>query len=208
MADIKFQGKTLITPRGEALWCKVTEADRKFNAKGEYKTDLLLDPSDANVAKFLKDLQAQLEADAELMRGELKPPKNKTLRLRDMYKLDYDADGNETGLIKMSFAMKNVDDRKPGENKIKVYDGKASVIHQVPLVGNGSIIKVQAFFKSTYLPSDNSIGMSKYWSGLQIISLKEFGGDSGFKAEDDSDFEATESQTAQQFTADEDDLDF
>lgn len=208
MADIKFKGKTLITPRGEALWCKVVEPDRKFNAKGEYSVDLILDPSDKDTKRFLDDVTAMLEADAELQRQELKAPKNKTLKLRPLFKDHYDAEGNETGLINMKFTMKNIDDKAPGENKIKVVDGKANTIHNVPLVGNGSIIKVQAFFKSVYLPSDNSIGISRYWSGMQIIKLKEFsGGNNGFQSEDDSTFEGSDSSS---FVAsnEEDELDF
>lgn len=202
MADVKFKGKTLITPKGKALWCKVTTPDRKFNTKGEFATDLVLDPSDANVAKFLGDLQAMLDEASEQQRGELKAPKNKTLKVRELTKPQYDEEGEETGLVIMSFKMKDVDDREVGDNKIVVFDSNAKEIKNIPLVGNDSIVKIQAYFKPYYMPSDNSMGISKYWKGLQIIKLNEYSGASGFGKED-GDYEVDEDDTSS-FSAEED----
>lgn len=189
MADVKFKGKTLISPRGKALWCKVATPDRKFNTKGEYSTDLILNPDDVNVDKFLVDLQAMLDEAAEQQRAELKPPKNKTLKVRELTKPQYDEDGNETGMVIMNFKMKDVDEREAGDNKILVFDTNGKELKTIPLVGNDSIIKVQAYIKPYYMASDNSMGLSKYWKGLQIIKLNEFSGASGFGKED-GDYEA------------------
>ena len=208
MADIKFKGKTIITPKGEAKWCKVTEPDRKFNSKGTYSTDLVIDPNDSNVKKFIEDLDAMLEEAYQSQLKELAPAKAKSLTKRPTFKDEYDAEGNETGKLVINFAMKDVDDRDIGDNKIKVFDTKGSPLTRVPLVGNGSTIKVQAYIKASYMSSTNSIGISRYWKGLQIITLNSFAKGNAFEAED-GDFEAGDEVTTTNFTSEEsDELDF
>ena len=50
-------GATFVSPKGKALWCKVTEPDRKFDPEGTLSTSLVLNPESPDVKAFIESLE-------------------------------------------------------------------------------------------------------------------------------------------------------
>lgn len=186
------KGMSITSPKGSALWCKVKEPDYKFNAKGILSTDLVCDPEDKAVQNFIAKLE-EIRDTALLEARETLGAKGKGLKAREIYKDEYDQDGEPTGNIVFKFALKDVDDKEPPKNKIKVFDAKVKEIKDVPLVGNGSIIKCNAYANPYYMATTKEIGISLLWQQMQILELNEYGGASAFDEEDG--FEADEDYT-------------
>lgn len=184
------KGIKVVSPGGLALWCKVTEPERTFNAKGTYSTEVVVDPNDPTVVAFIDKLEALRDEAFNEAKGTLKPAQATKLAKKDVYSEEVDQEGNLTGKIKFKFKLDNVDDKEVGRNKVAVYDsgaGKArpEVIKAVPLVGNGSIIKCAAFANPYYMANGNIIGVSLNWQTMQLLSLVEYGGGSDFESEEE-----------------------
>lgn len=184
---VKGQGVT--SPKGKALWCKVAEVDTKFNAKGEYSTSLVCDPKDPAVQAFITKLEELRDIALAETAETVGAAKAKGLKAKDVFQLETDRDGEETGNILFKFKMNNVADRKAPDNKILVVDAKRSPLPKVPLVGNGSIIRCVAFANPYYMASTKEVGISLIWTKMQIVELVSFGGDDEF--EDEDGFEAS-----------------
>lgn len=208
----KTKGIKVVSPKGRALWCKVTEPDYTFNDKGMYSTDLVCDPNDPTVKAYIEKLEAlRDEAYNQAKNGEgdlkIQPAKAKKLEKADIYKEQYDQDGNETGDIIFKFKMNNVDDRDKGNDKVAVIDGnRVKMKHEeLPLVGNDSIIRCKAYANPYYMPSSNTIGVSLIWEVMQLIELNEYSGgvEDGF--DDEEGFTASGDDSASGFDDDEDD---
>lgn len=170
------KGQNVVSPKGETLWCKVTEPDRAFNAKGIYSVDLVCDPNDATVQAFIARLEDLRDTAYNETAETLGAAKAKQITKAPVFKDHYDADGEETGKIVFKFKMSNVDDRDPGSNKIIVVDASKKVIQDVPLVGNGSIVRCAAFANPYYIASTKAVGISLLWTKMQIIDLNEYSG--------------------------------
>ena len=184
------KGIKVVSPKGSALWCKVTEPERTFNAKGTYATELVVDPNDPTVIAFIDKLEALRDEAFNEAKSTLKPAQATKLAKKDVYTEEVDAAGNLTGNIKFKFKLDNVDDREVGRNKVQVYDsgaGKArpEVIKSVPLIGNGSIIKCGAYANPYYMANGNVIGISLMWQTMQVLSLVEYGGSNDFESEEE-----------------------
>lgn len=171
------KGTNITSPKGKALWCKVVEPDRMFNDKGSYSTSLVCDPNNEAVKLFIKKLEevrdAALEETVETL-GD----KGKVVKARDVY--TEDDDGN----VVFKFKMNNIDDREPGDNKIIVVGADRQKINNVPLVGNDSIIRCVAYANPYYMATTKEVGISLFWTKLQILDLVEFGGGDDLAVED------------------------
>ena len=174
------KGIRIVSPRGEALWCKVKEPDYQFNAKGILSTKLVCDPNDATVQAFIEKLE-ELRDVAYDETVETMGVKAKGIIKKDVYEEHLDAEGEDTGLIEFKFTMKDVDDK---DKWIRVVDSKRNEIKDIPLVGNGSIIKCSAYANPYYMASSKTIGISLIWEQMQLISLVEYGGTDDFDDED------------------------
>ena len=174
------KGIRIVSPRGEALWCKVKEPDYQFNAKGILSTKLVCDPNDATVQAFIEKLE-ELRDVAYDETVETMGVKAKGIIKKDVYEEHLDADGEYTGLIEFKFAMKDVDDK---EKWIRVVDSKRNEIKDIPLVGNGSIIKCSAYANPYYMASSKTVGISLIWEQMQLINLVSYGGTDDFNDED------------------------
>ena len=202
MATIKkpftVKGQRVTSPKGKALWCKIDKPDRTFNAKGTYSVDLVLDPDEQTTQDFIEKLENL--RDTALQQANAKV-KGKKYSARPVYKEEYDQDGEETGMIIFKFKLNNVDDKKPGQSKVKLVGPKASK-GEIPMVtiGNGSIIRCVAFANPYAMASDRTIGISLILEKVQLIELVTFGGDDELEDED-TDLDLPEN------TNDDDDLD-
>lgn len=184
------KGLKVVSPKGSALWCKVTEPERKFNAKGTYATEIVVDPNDPTVIAFIDKLEALRDEAFTETKDTLKPAQAAKLSKKEVYTEEVDDKGNTTGNIKFKFKLENIDDRKVGMNKIQVYDSGAGktrpeIIRSVPLIGNGSIIRCGAYANPYYMANGNVIGISLVWQTMQVISLVEYGGNSDFESEEE-----------------------
>lgn len=174
------KGIRIVSPRGESLWCKVKEPDYQFNAKGILSTKLVCDPNDATVQAFIEKLE-ELRDMAYEETVETLGVKAKGIIKKDVYDEHLDADGEDTGLIEFKFAMKDVDDK---DRWIRVVDSKRNEIKDIPLVGNGSIIKCSAYANPYYMASSKTVGISLIWEQMQLINLVEYSGTDDFDDEE------------------------
>lgn len=186
------KGYDVVSPKGKALWCSIKEPNYTFNAKGDYMTSLVCDPNDEAVKAFISKLEA-LRDTAYEETLETQGDKGKQNSKREVYNIDYDKDGNQTGNIIFKFKLSNIADREPGQDKIAVVDAHKNQMLNIPLVGNGSIIRCVAFANPYYMASTKEIGVSLMWKRMQILELVEFGGGSadfddedGFVVDSDS----------------------
>jgi len=187
MAAVKkpftVKGTKVTSPKGKALWAKLDKPDREYNAKGQYSVDLVVDPGAPGVPEFIEKLEKL--RDTAMEQANDGKPKPKQFKARDVYKDEYDKDGNETGNIIFKFKMNNVDDRRPGQNRVILVGPKASE-GEIPMVqvGNGSIIRCVAFANPYAMASDKTIGVSLILEKVQLIDLVCFGGDDELEDED------------------------
>lgn len=169
------KGMKVTSPKGDALWAKLDKPDREYNAKGQYSVDLVVDPGAEGVPAFIAKIE-KLRDSAFVQANEGKP-KNKMFTARPVFKEEFDKDGNETGNIVFKFKMNNVDDRRAGQNTVKLVGPQASA-GDIPMVqiGNGSLIRCVAFANPYAMSSDKTIGVSLILEKVQLINLVSFGG--------------------------------
>ena len=190
-------GMNIVSPKGEALWCKHAEADRKFDADGTLSTSVLFDPADPAFVAFKEKVEALQQKAFDETCETLGAAKASQVKMRPLFTEDYDKDGNPTGKVALKVAMKGVD-RRRSEGKqysITVVDAAKNILDPAPLVGNGSVIRVAAFAFPYYMGTTKEVGISFLWSKMQIIDLVEFaakGGDD-FDEEDGFTSETTDS---------------
>ena len=200
------KGFNVTSPKGTAMWCKITEPDRMYNDKGVLSTSLVCDPDDPTVKAFV----AKLEELRDIALAETKETlgaKAAMYKPRPVFTPEYSQDGAETGAIVFKFTLKDVDDRlaEGKQGKIVVVDTKKQVVNPVPLFGNGSVIRCVAFANPYTMPNTKEVGVTLIWTKMQIIDLVSFGGVSDeFDEEDGFGSEAASPAKEEEFS----DVDF
>lgn len=172
----KTKGKALVTPTGSALWVKVTEPDFTYDPKGKYEAQIVVDPADPAIAKFIETLTTMRDAALEEAREGLKAPKNKSVVGRDVVAPEYDREGEETGKVIIKAKAYAVDfDGNP--QKIEVFDVRGrKEDNWTTLIGNGSKIKLQVWASAYHMANGNIVGISLKLKKIQVIDLSEFAG--------------------------------
>jgi hypothetical protein len=197
------KGFNVSSPKGDALWCKVTEPDTMYNAKGSYSVSLVCNPKDPTVKEYVSKLEELRDTAVAETKETVGAAKAQAIKPRPVYTEEIDQDGNLTGKIVFKFKMNNVADREAPGNKIIVVDAKRQVIKDVPLVGNGSTIRCVAFANPYYMATTKEVGVSLLWTKMQLIDLVEFGGGSD-DFDDEDGFEVDSGSSSN----DNDELDF
>tara|TARA_R110000868_G_scaffold26660_2_gene102387 strand:- start:593 stop:1225 length:633 start_codon:yes stop_codon:yes gene_type:complete len=193
------KGMNVVTPKGKAMWCKVVEPDRKYNADGEFSTSLVCDPNDPSVLAFLDKLE-QLRDVALAETKESMGAKGAQYQPRAVSTPEFDQDGAPTGMVILKLKLKDIDKRSETgqQDRVVVVDAKKEVVSPVPLVGNGSIIRCAAYANPYTMANTKEVGISMIWTKMQIIELVSFGSnDDGFEEEDG--FESNTSQSYHNF---------
>ena len=202
------KGQNMTTPKGKALWCKITEPDRAYNDKGEFSTSLICDPNDPAVAKFVEKLEELRDIALNETKETMGQPKANQVKARSVFTEELDDSGEATGNIIFRMKMKNIDDRKADgkQSEIVVVDAKRNRIQHPPLIGNGSVIRSVVYANPYYMANTKEVGISLIWDKMQLIDLVEYsgGGSDGFDDEDG--FESTESEDASGFDNEDDDF--
>ena len=184
------KGMNVASPKGKALWCKFKEPDTKFNAKGEYSTDLVCDPSDPAVKAYIEKLDKLVDIAYNETCETLGPAKARDVRKASVYKEEVNQDGELTGNIVFKYKLKDLTDRRErgDSGEILVVDAKRNPLgKEAPLVGNGSVIRVVGFANPYFMASTKTVGLSHIWSKMQIIDLVEFSGSAGTDEFDEED---------------------
>lgn len=184
------KGIRVVSPIGSTMWCKVKEPDYQYNAKGNLSTTLVCDPDLPQVQAFIEKLEA-LRDEAFLETKETLGAKSKGLKVKEVYTEHLTADGEETGLIEFKFQLKDVDDR---DSLVKVVDSKKQIIKNIPLIGNGSVVRCIAYANPYYMASTKDVGVSMIWEQMQLLKLEEYA--SGADFDDDIDDEYGEGYVA------------
>ena len=203
------KGYDVTSPRGTAMWCKVKEPDTKFEPKGEYTTGLVCDPDEPPVKAFIEKLE-ELRDIALAETRETLGAKGTAYKARPVFTEEVDrTSGEATGNILFKFKMSRVDDKTAAGNtdKIFVVDAKRQEIEfeNIPLVGNGSLIRCVAYALPYSMASSKEVGVSLLWTKLQLIDVVEFNSGGGFDDEEGY-TDTTAARVADLPTADADDF--
>lgn len=189
----------LTSPAGIARYPKLLRPDEYKPAQGEpkkqFKTELILDPSEQAVKDYLGRVEAAAKAAFEAARAELTEKVEEAKTGRDRKKAqealeklelhlpffdEEDDEGEPTGNVVVRFA-KNAEfkDKKTGEivqTSVPHFDANAVHLKNPPSVWGGSTIKVAADVFPFHNPSANKAGVSLRLQGVQIIDLVTGGG--------------------------------
>lgn len=206
-----------VSPKGTAVWPKLTTPDEKYNRLG---TKLAL-PADSKAAeKFVAAIDEQmelsmaaaLEADTRSAKMQAKAP---ITAAAAPYALELDEDGEETGNILFNFSrMAEGVAKKTGKKwhaKVKHFDSVGRVLDDVE-VGSGSTIAV-SFTWYLYCVKGEA-GVSMRPESVMVYDLVEWaGGPStaegyGFETEEDEDGAETEAEDGDDDDAGSDEDDF
>lgn len=196
-----YEKKT--TPKGTLAWAFLTKPAKKYKSEDkEYKTDLILDPSEDDVIEFIRYITEKVNESVIKAQEELKEKKKfadaKQVKPKLPYKAQYDEEGNETGLITMTFKTNEL--TKDGKKKsIGLFDSKAKPINPNDIsIGAGTVAKVNFSLDTYYNPVTKEAGIKPYLNAVQIIELVSFGGGGGDASlfgfgEEEGGFEASSS---------------
>jgi len=189
------KGMNITTQKGEAVWCKVVTPDRMYNEHGDLSTSLACDPDDPAVAAFVERLEELRDTAYSEAVETFGPAKGKQVKVRDVFTEEFDKEGNPTGKIIFKAKLKDIDIRKEKGDQctITVVDAKRNPMKTVPLVGNGSIVRLVVYANPYYMANTKEVGISMIWTKMQIIELVEFNGGGADGFDDEDGFEAAAS---------------
>lgn len=187
---------TMNSPKGIAVWPRLTRPDTKFDELGAYTVKLAVDAADAE--PFLKKLQ---DVHKETF-GKAAPKSGNT-----MFEPEIDNDtGEETGRILFKFRATNkkLKDGTLWDRQPKFFDAKGNRITEAPNIGGGSKLRI---FTELYVrgPENPKPGITLQPIKVQVIDLVEYtgGGDDDENPFDEEDgFVVDEDET---FGGDDDD---
>ncbi len=196
MADNKSKYPKHLSPRGTLIWPKLNVPDTKFNADGEYKTDLRIPVAVFEQSGLKKMLDAEVEralAEAKHEGKDLSPAAKAKIKAKGAnfpYKVAYDKDGNVIeDMVDLVFKVKaDGQDPKTGEsysNKPKQFDAKGNPINVTLLIGTEAKVSFTVFHWAT---AALGYGVTLRPKAVQVLKLVERGSADassyGFEEED------------------------
>ena len=181
------KGQNVTSPKGSAKWCKITEPDYTYDDKGTLSTQLICNPDDPAVQAFIERLE-ELRDKALAETKETLGAKGKAYKAAPIFTEEKDSEEEPTGNIVFKFNLKKVDERAENNHQstIIVVDAKRNKMapSDVPLVGNGSVIRCVAFANPYSMPNTKTVGISLIWNKMQLIDLVEYAANDEFEDED------------------------
>jgi hypothetical protein len=180
MADNKRPSIKFITPRGVAIFPKLSKPDTKFKAEGEYSCKLRLQPDalPAELVEKLVEMRDTFAAETrDRLTAEKKGAKAKTLKVREGLTTDEtDKDsGESTGFVilnaKMTAAGVSKKDGKPWSRSPKLFDAKGTPLKANAQIWGGSELKLAVEAIPYYTPKDNEVGISFRLEAVQVLVL-------------------------------------
>lgn len=197
MATIDYNKKVFTTPVGECEpYAYIRQPDfgsENFkNPRGVYKVDLTLDKDNPSCVKMMDAIIACHEENyaAKVAEFEENPPKvARGKKPLQPYEGDMPFIDNEDGTVTFKFkAYGSYTDKKTGENreiKLLVVDSKGKKLEPVPIIAQGSKLKVK--FKMIPYSWNPTVGASVklQLESVMVVELAEFGGGSDLWGDDD-----------------------
>lgn len=167
----------LTTPAGVAKYPYLSNPDTQFNAQGEFKTTLLLDPNE--YADFLAELDALADkavvSAVESLEKQGKKAHAKQVQRQEPYREEYDSEGEPTGLVEVRFKSKakiTTRDGREMDLRPSLFDalGKPIDPKDVVIYG-GSVIKVNFTPRAYYVSATKLAGVTLQLNAVQVIEL-------------------------------------
>ena len=200
----KTKPARLTSPAGTAAYAWLTKPDTKFNADGDYKTNLIVPEADA--ASFigkLEELRDEYQGDVlENTDDKAKVSKLKKYNVADVYEEEMDEEGEPTGNVIFKFKQRAVirpKGKDPFEKTVALFDAKGKKLSGVN-PGGGSRIKVSFEPVGYCMDSTKTFGLSLRLNAVQVIELVAFGGEQnaegyGFGEEEGFEFDGGTADT-------------
>lgn len=209
--------KTIVTPRGTAIWPRLNTPDTKFDSDGVYTCKLAVDADDPSLEKFRAQVQEAIDAKYDEIVDDLKS-KGKGAVAKKVTKVDPfhveedDETGEETGRIVFNTKMKasgvSKKTGKPWKRKVAIFDAKGTAISKPPFINGGSEVKLSVQLLGYYIAKDKEVGCSIRLEAVQVLKLVTGGhrdaGGYGF-GEEEGDELVDQSDDFEDETVDEDD---
>lgn len=158
------------TPIGTARYPHLNKPDTRFDDEGVYKCDVLLEAD----APETIELIAYLEGIRDAKFDELEAKKQKSYSKADVYEVDLDDAGDETGLLIFKTKLKAVGHNDKGEtwnNEPKLFDSQGNPLPEDTQVWSGSKLIVAGKVMAYAMGSTKSVGVSLKCDGVQVIEL-------------------------------------
>ncbi len=191
----------LTTSRGDAVYPQLNTPSTKFDSAGVFECRLRFASDDAFLETFREKAQAVIdekyEEIVEGLRAEgKKAVADKVTKLDPPIIVEEDQEtGEETGFvtIKAKKVASGISKKtnKPWESKPDIFDARGVKLNNPPLIGGGSVLKMQVELFGYYTANAKEVGCSIRLNGVQIIKLVQYGARDaagyGFEAEEDGD---------------------
>lgn len=170
---------TITSPRGVLVYPHLTDPDTKFvKPDGEYHTKFALKQGSKVAKKFVAELERMLEEYIEENPAELTKAKLKKAGRADLYDLEMDDEGEETGRIIFKFKLKAkvVTKTKSWNQRPRLFDSAAQPITDDLNIWTGTEAKVSIEVFPYFMESTKQFGLSLRCKGVQILMLVEGSG--------------------------------
>lgn len=181
--------ETFKTPIIVAKWVTLGKPDTKFKPEGEYRVTATVPKESAEAAALVKKIDAEYDNAIAAIKQELlgdpkRKAKAKGMKVADKpYKVETDAEGNETGNLLFTFKAKasgEAVDRKTGEKRIwkfkpAMFDSKGTPIPEGTTPYGGTKLRV-AYQCKPFFTDMVGAGLSLSLQAVQILDLRTGGG--------------------------------
>lgn len=181
MAKLNVKGFDKVSPKGNAQWVRVFEADDY----GKFTANLVCNPEDDGVKEF-----------KQLIDGLADKVKQETKKKSIIVPYTEDDEGNLVFKAKLPAV-----DKDGNNNKVDVVDAQKKPVGKVA-IGNGSTIRLMVYVMP--YNSGANTGVSLRLKKLQLLELVEYGED----FEEEEGFTGNSSNTKSSHDASEEDEDF
>lgn len=193
-----------VTPAGKAGFCHVIKPDTKYKEEGEYKVELLLDPTAESTQEFLgflDGLMEQAEADAKAWAEEqkerkgLKRAKAVTRGMEPYEEVEHKYHGDVVRVRLNSKASGIKDGERWHREPPPQFDAAGTKLKKPIAFYGGSTIAVSGEF-ATYVNPKGEYGITRRIRAIQILELARGGGtpqtaaEAGFEANEHGSFSA------------------
>jgi len=181
--------KAIISPKGTAIYPRLTSPDTKFDSDGTYHVKMKFDTDDEVVAKFIAQVDAWYdEAFEEAVTKSVEDETYKTeavarkkvKRGDKPYTFVEDEEGDDTNEVIINFKMKaKAKNRKTGEEfelKPTIYGGQGKLEgKQIPNIYSGSVLRI-AFTPVKWFTKQLGASVKLRLEAAKIIELMSGGG--------------------------------
>lgn len=174
----KQKRERYVSPKGVAIWPRLSEPDYKFKPEGEFSARLAYDGDDKDYLALKTKLERIRDEAFQKFLSE-NPKKKKKAKVVPVHRMEEDDEGDETGREILNFKMRHKVTRKRDNKEFKLWptvmNAKREILKVVPNVSGGSVLRVSFEVNPYFNEKDSEFGLSLRMVAVQIIDLVEFG---------------------------------